>query len=205
MVNHPPEAPYKHVGATGFPGPAVCLDGAVVGNTGVTLADSRIVDDAALAGNGGRVFVNEGAAGNQVAIRHSEISRNRALGAGAVAGGVYSGATNALVCSDVKITRNSSAEPPDGVYNAGTVTVVGPALLVSNSPHQLRRQPEPGAHLLRLTHLGRINRPAALPAGRASYDGCRGSGGNWRSCGRRCATPATWTATSNTEPIRATV
>ncbi|MDM4719435.1 hypothetical protein QTQ03_07415 [Micromonospora sp. WMMA1363] len=89
------------------------------------------------------MFVNEGAAGNQVAIRHTEISRNRALGAGAVAGGVYSGANNVLVLGDVKITKNGSAEPPGGVYNAGTVTAVGKALIVDNSPTNCVGSPNP--------------------------------------------------------------
>ncbi|MGW7328634.1 hypothetical protein ACWGIU_08545 [Streptomyces sp. NPDC054840] len=92
--------------------------------------DSKIRENVAHYGVGGGIYI-----GDDVSIRRSEITRNRAPSEGQGAGGIYitNGYTTTL--TDTDVTHNSSDAAPGGLFNYGsTILTYGNVNIVDNDP-----------------------------------------------------------------------
>ncbi|MGW7332431.1 right-handed parallel beta-helix repeat-containing protein, partial [Streptomyces sp. NPDC054840] len=92
--------------------------------------DSKIRENVATDGHGGGIYI-----GDDVSIRRSEITRNRAPGDGYTAGGIYNDSSYTTILTDVDVTENYSDEAPGGYNNTGsTVLTYGDVNIVDNDP-----------------------------------------------------------------------
>lgn len=114
------------------------------GDSTVTVADSKIVENTAVAGAGGGVWIeDDGGSGNEIAIRRTAISRNQATGAGATGGGIYNGTNNTMTLTNARVVDNLANTAPGGVDNRGTITVLGKVVIVGNRPTNCVGSPNP--------------------------------------------------------------
>lgn len=127
--------------AAGSTGGGIAVLGA--GST-VTVADSKVVENTAVAGAGGGVWIEDDAgSGNEVAIRRTTISRNQATSAGATGGGIYNGTNNTMTLTNARVVDNLASTAPGGVDNRGTITVLGKVVIVGNRPTNCVGSPNP--------------------------------------------------------------
>lgn len=110
----------------------------------VTVVDSKVVENTAVAGAGGGVWIEDAAgSGNEIAIRRTVISRNQATSAGATGGGIYNGTNNTTTLTNARVIDNIANTAPGGVDNRGTVTVLGKIVIVGNRPTNCAGSPNP--------------------------------------------------------------
>lgn len=109
----------------------------------VTVADSKIVENNAVAGAGGGVWIEDDDSGNEVTIRRTTISRNQATSAGATGGGIYNGTNTTMALNNTRVIDNLANTAPGGIDNRGTITVAGKVVIVGNRPTNCAGSPNP--------------------------------------------------------------
>ncbi|MGW2559432.1 right-handed parallel beta-helix repeat-containing protein [Streptomyces sp. NPDC001514] len=108
--------------------------GGLVLNASTVIEDSKITDNTAATSIGGGISVSL-SANEEVAIRDTKITGNRAPGNGSSGGGIFifSGSTT-VTLTDSKVKDNTSDEPAGGIENRGTVVTKGRVKIIDNVP-----------------------------------------------------------------------
>ncbi|MFD8193775.1 right-handed parallel beta-helix repeat-containing protein [Streptomyces wuyuanensis] len=102
-------------------------------NAPAVIEDTLIQRNTATQGNGGGIHVATSGT-EEVSIRRSKITLNRAPGVGFSGGGIYISPTSLVTLTDAVITRNTSHTAPGGINNQGVVTAYGTNEITDNSP-----------------------------------------------------------------------
>ncbi|MFE9254839.1 right-handed parallel beta-helix repeat-containing protein [Streptomyces sp. NPDC006879] len=103
------------------------------------IEDTYIEANVATNARGGGIYVNEA---GEVVIRRTTITRNRAVGSGATAGGLQV-EDGSITLADTRITENFSDLKPGGVMSLVPVVVTGKTVIKGNQPTNCSGSIEP--------------------------------------------------------------
>ncbi|MGW2562075.1 hypothetical protein ACWCXB_23035 [Streptomyces sp. NPDC001514] len=105
---------------------------------GLSVVDSAVIEDSKIHNNtandgGGGIFISLDG-DEEVAIRGTKITGNRATTDGSTGGGIFISTGDIVTLTDTKVKDNTSHSPAGGIDNNGTVTTHGKVEIIDNVP-----------------------------------------------------------------------